>query len=104
MQRSDCRPLHGRRRHALFEGGGVAANQGTAGFNAVGFSNPYAGDNTDQPLNTTLLGGTGFAGFGKVTPPTLVQVMVSVSMQTAAMVSGRLTEARRLVPPIVQMT
>ena len=64
MQRSDCRPLHGRRRHALFEGGGVAANQGTAGFNAVGFSNPYAGDNTDQPLNTTLLGGTGFAGFG----------------------------------------
>ena len=98
MQRSDCRPLHGRRRHALFEGGGVAANQGTAGFNAVGFSNPYAGDNTDQPLNTTLLGGTGFAGF--VTPPTLVQVMVSVSM----VVSGRLTEARRLVPPIVQMT
>ena len=45
-------------------GGGVAANEGTAGFNAVGFSNPFAGDNTDQPVNTTLLGGTGFTGFG----------------------------------------
>ena len=45
-------------------GGGVAANEGTAGFNAVGFSNPYAGDNTDQPVNTALLGGTGFTGFG----------------------------------------
>ena len=45
-------------------GGGVAANEGTAGFNAVGFSNPYAGDNTDQPVNTSLLGATGFTGFG----------------------------------------
>ena len=44
--------------------GGVAANEGTAGFDAVGFSNPFAGVDTDQPVNTDLLGGTGFTGFG----------------------------------------
>ena len=45
-------------------GGGVAANEGTAGFNAVGFSNPFAGSTSDQPVNTGLLGATGFTGFG----------------------------------------
>ena len=45
-------------------GGGVAANTGTAGFNAVGFSNPFAGSTSDQPVNTGLLGATGFTGFG----------------------------------------
>lgn len=45
-------------------GGGVAANSGTAGSNAIGFEGTGFVDNVDQAVNTTLLGGTGAAGFG----------------------------------------
>lgn len=46
-------------------GGSVAANAGSAGTNAIAFDGAaFAGDGVDQPSLTTLLGSTGFAGFG----------------------------------------
>jgi hypothetical protein len=47
-------------------GASVAANTGSAGFNAIAFDgNPSnGGAGTDQPLDTTILGAAGFAGFG----------------------------------------
>ncbi|MES2657726.1 MAG: LamG-like jellyroll fold domain-containing protein [Verrucomicrobiota bacterium] len=46
-------------------GGSSAANGGSTGRAALSVDgNPYAGDTVDQPLITTVLGSTGFSGFG----------------------------------------
>ena len=47
-------------------GGSVAANSGSAALNAIAYDgNPStAAGATDQPLDTTILGATGFSGFG----------------------------------------
>jgi hypothetical protein len=46
-------------------GGSSAANAGTTGDAALSVNgNPYAGDGVNQPLITTVLGATGFSGFG----------------------------------------
>jgi hypothetical protein len=46
-------------------GASVAANAGSAGFNAVSYlGSPYAGDGIAQTTLTTVLGAAGFAGFG----------------------------------------
>ena len=48
-------------------GGSVATNSAglTSGTNLISFGgNPYAGDSTDQPTLSTLLGSTSYAGFG----------------------------------------
>lgn len=46
-------------------GSSVAANAGTAGYNAISFDGTtYAGYLIDQPTITTLLGASGYAGFG----------------------------------------
>ncbi|HYO24535.1 MAG TPA: LamG-like jellyroll fold domain-containing protein [Lacipirellulaceae bacterium] len=42
-----------------------AANSGTAGFAAIPYDGAaYAGDGVDQPVAPTVLGATGFSGFG----------------------------------------
>ncbi|MES2924165.1 MAG: LamG-like jellyroll fold domain-containing protein [Verrucomicrobiota bacterium] len=46
-------------------GGSSAANVGSTGDAAFSVDgNPYAGDGVNQPLITTVLGATGFSGFG----------------------------------------
>jgi hypothetical protein len=46
-------------------GGSSAANSGSAGSVLLSVDgNPYIGDGLDQPLITTVLGATGYAGFG----------------------------------------
>ncbi len=46
-------------------GGSVAANAGTTGFNAIAYNGTtYAGDGVAQPTVTTVLGATGYTGFG----------------------------------------
>ena len=46
-------------------GGSIAANAGSAGFNAVSYlGSPYAGDGVAQSALTTVLGAAGYTGFG----------------------------------------
>lgn len=47
-------------------GGSLAANSGSAGYSAVAYAGaPFAGVGTNQPVSTSILGVTAFAGFAK---------------------------------------
>ncbi len=66
-------------------GGTVATNAGSAGLNAIAFNgNPStAAGGTDQPVDTTILGATGFTGFGNAANISTIGIGLGVDVDAS---------------------